>query len=224
MAVGQPEFPEFVNNPEPRCPVILLLDTSGSMKGKPIEELNKGIEVFKREIQQDPIAALRVEVAIITFGPVHLAQDFITIDDFISPVLTANNTTPMGEAIEYAMNLLEDRKETYRNNGMQYYQPWVFLITDGAPDLDSPWQRASQLVRRSDSEKKLSFFTVGVEGADMNILKQIAPPIRPPLMLKGLDFQSMFVWLSQSMTRVSSGKVGGGMTDLPPVGWGQISS
>ena len=54
---------DFADNPEPRCPCLLLLDTSGSMKGAPIEELNAGIQVFKDELSADPMASKRVEVA-----------------------------------------------------------------------------------------------------------------------------------------------------------------
>jgi len=68
------------------------------------------------------------------------------------------------------------------------------------------------------------FFAVGVEGADMNTLRQIAPPERPPVLLNGLDFRSMFQWLSTSMKRVFSSQVGGAMITLPPVGWGQIAT
>lgn len=53
----------------------------------------------------------------------------------------------------------------------------------------------------------------------MNILKQISPPERPPVMLNGLDFRELFVWLSASMKRVSSGKVGQAVA-LPAMGWG----
>ena len=63
MAIGEPEF---VKNPEPRCPVILLVDTSSSMSGAPIEQLNNGLQLFKKEVSEDSQAALRVEVAIIT--------------------------------------------------------------------------------------------------------------------------------------------------------------
>ena len=219
MPIG---LPEFVENPEPRCPVILLCDTSGSMQGKPIEALNKGLAAFQKDVYKDEIASLRVEVALVTFGPVQLAQDFVTIDEFTPPTLTADDVTPMGEAIEYALDLLEERKEVYKTNGIQYYRPWVFLITDGAPtDI---WQNAAQRIREMEAQRRMLFFAVGVEGADMDKLRQIALPERPPVLLNGLDFTSMFQWLSTSMKRVSSSKVGGSMIQLPAVGWGQITT
>ena len=216
MPVG---MPEFVENPENRCPVILLLDTSGSMSGQPIQELNRGLAAFKEDVIKDAQASLSVEVAIVTFGPVRLTQDFVTIDHFTPPKLEADGVTPMGAAIEYALDLLEKRKQSYKDNGVHYYRPWVFLITDGAPTDD--WQGAAQRVREEEEKRRILFFTVGVEGADMITLKQIAP--RPPVALNGLDFRSLFVWLSTSMKRVSSGKVGEAVA-LPPVEWGQITS
>lgn len=199
MPIG---LPEFVDNPEPRCPVILLCDTSGSMSGAPINALNAGLAAFRAEVYKDETASLRVEVAVVTFGPVRLAHDFATIENFVPPLLEANDVTPMGQALEYALDLLQDRKETYKNNGIQYYRPWVCLITDGAP-TDS-WYNAAQRVRQAEAQRRMLFFAVGVEGADMNTLRQIAPPERTPLLLNGLDFKSMFFWLSTSMKRVST--------------------
>ncbi len=213
---------EFVENPEPRCPVILLCDTSSSMSGEPINALNEGLAAFQKDIYKDEIASLRVEVALVTFGPVRLAQDFVTIDNFTPPRLEASGVTPMGEAIEYALDLLEKRKEIYKANGVQYYLPWVFLVTDGAP-TDS-WQNAAYRIREAEAQRRMLFFAVGVEGADMNKLRQIALPERPPVLLNGLDFSSMFQWLSSSMKRVSSSKVGESMVSLPAVGWGQIGT
>lgn len=219
MSVG---LPEFVDNPENRCPVILLVDTSRSMTGAPLQELQRGLEVFKAEVQKDAQASLSVEVAIITFGrSVSLAQDFTTVDDFTPPLLQADGLTPMAEAIEKALDLLDQRKTTYRENGVQYYRPWIFLITDGAPT--DQWQQAAERLHQGEHDSKLLFFAVGVEGADFETLKQIAPPQRPPVLLNGLDFRSLFVWLSSSMRRVSQNKVGD-VIALPPVGWGQIST
>ena len=221
MPVG---LPEFVENPENRCPVILLLDTSASMSGTPIQELNRGIAAFKEDVIKDEQASLSVEVATVKFGgSPQLAQDFTTIQNFTPSGLDAGGWTPMGEAIQCALDLLEDRKNTYKESGIQYYRPWVFLITDGAPNHDSPWREAAQRLREAEASRRLLFFTVAVEGADMNTLKEIAPPERPPVLLNGLDFRSLFVWLSTSMKRVSSGKVGE-TVELPPVDWGQIST
>jgi hypothetical protein len=56
---------EFAENTEPRCPCLLLLDTSGSMRGKPIDELNTGVRQFRDELFADEMAPKRVEVAIV---------------------------------------------------------------------------------------------------------------------------------------------------------------
>lgn len=218
MPVG---LPEFVQNPENRCPVVLLLDTSYSMLGEPIQELNRGITAFKEDVVEDSQASLSVELAIVTFGgTVTLIQDFTSIDNFIPPQLEVNGLTPMGEAIEYGLDLVERRKKIYKDNGILYYRPWVFLITDGAP-TDENWQSAAQRVREAEAERRQCFFAVGVQGADMNTLRQIAPG--EPMLLNGLDFCSMFVWLAASMKQVSGSKVGEAIA-LPAVGWGQVTT
>lgn len=220
MTVGMPEI-GLVENLEPRCPLILLLDNSGSMSGQPIDELNRGLITFVESIKKDALASKRVEVAIISFGPVKLVQDFVTIDQFTSPNLQSDGGTPMGAAIQYALNLLENRKQTYKNYGTQYYRPWVWLITDGAPTDN--WHNAAQLVRNGETNKKFTFFAVGVEGANMSILRQISSPEREPLKLKGLDFASMFQWLSTSLAQVSQSRAGTQVA-FEPIGWGQVSS
>lgn len=220
MTIGMPEI-GLVQNPEPRCPLILLLDSSSSMKGQPIEELNKGLMTFTESIQKDELASKRVEVAIVSFGPVRLVQDFVTVDDFEPPNLQSDDLTPMGEAIEYALDLLEKRKQIYNQHGTLYYRPWVWLITDGEPTDN--WDYAAQLVMDGEDKKKFTFFAVGVQGANMNILERISHPKRKPLKLKELDFVSMFLWLSTSLAQISQSKAGE-QIPLPPLGWNQVSS
>lgn len=213
----------FAVNQEPRCPVVLLLDTSGSMNGQPINELNKGLVTFKQSIEQDSLATLRVELAIITFGPVQMRQDFVTVDNWTPQRYDADNLTPMGEAINYALDILEDRKQTYKNNGIQYYRPWVFLITDGGPNDE--WTTPAQRLKQAFNDKKIQFFAVGVQGADMNILKQITPdPSFPPVALNGLDFNSMFKWLSASLSSVSHSTPGSGQVAIQQPAWGTIAT
>jgi uncharacterized protein YegL len=170
-------------------------------------------------LQQDELASRRVEVAIVTFGcgGVQVAQDFVTAGQFNAPTLQSGGNTPMGEAINTALDLLQRRKEQYKTNGVPYYRPWVFMITDGGPT--DPWQVSAERVKREEEKKGLSFFAVGVAGANMSVLSQIA--VRPPLTLDGLKFVELFIWLSQSQKRVSGSKVGE-QTALPPVGWTSV--
>ena len=211
---------EFATNPDPRCPCVLLLDTSGSMSGARIAALNEGLRAFEADIREDALAQRRVEVAVVTFGNggVQTIQEFVTAGQFTAPTLSAHNGTPMGEGINRALDLVRDRKAAYRENGISYYRPWVFMITDGAP-TDS-WEEAARRVREAEEANGLAFFAVGVEGANMDTLDKIA--VRTPMKLKGLQFVELFVWLSQSQRRVSASRPGD-QTALPSVeGWATV--
>lgn len=212
---------EFADNPEPRCPCLLLLDTSGSMRGQPINELNAGIRLFKDELAAEAMASKRVEVAIVGFGPVQVVSDFQTADVFDPPPLAAKGDTPMGAAIEEGLALLDRRKHAYRTNGIAFYRPWVFLITDGGPT--DAWADAAAKVKAGEAAKHFSFFAVGVEGARMDILRQFGA--REPLMLKELRFRDLFVWLSNSLGSVSKSKVGDTVelvNPATPQGWASV--
>ena len=209
---------EFADNPEPRCPVVLLLDTSSSMSGKPIEQLNKGLQTFCEEVVRDSLAAKRVELSLVTFGPVEVHSEFQSIHEFYQNYLEAGGHTPMGQAIETAVDLINDRKDNYRKAGIQYYRPWIFLISDGEPTDD--WKRAKKLIEDGESNKEFMFFAVGVEEADMNVLSKLSE--REALKLKELSFVPLFRWLSNSMGRIADSNLDDTIKLPSPRGWAEI--
>lgn len=194
----------FAENPEPRCPCVLVLDTSGSMSGAKISQLNSGLQTLENELRSDAMAAKRVELAIVTFGPVQTIQPFVTADNFHGPTLMASGDTPMGAAIQMAITMVNERKTTYKQNGVGYYRPWIFLLTDGGPTDDVT--AATAAIKEGETSKSFMFYAVGVDSADMDRLKQIS--VRDPLMLKGLSFKELFVWLSNSLGSISRSQPG----------------
>lgn len=210
---------EFAINPEQRCPCVLLLDTSSSMGGQPIAQLNSGLLTFKRDLLEDSLAAKRVEVAIVTFGPARVVQDFVSASTFAPQHLSAGGGTPMGAAILEGIGLVERRKQTYQEHGIPYNRPWIFLITDGAPTDDIA--QAAALLKNGVERKKFAFFAVGVEGADMSALAGISP--RAPVKLAGLKFSELFQWLSNSLGTASRSTPSTDRLALPPPsGWAEL--
>lgn len=209
---------DFAENPEPRCPCVLVLDTSISMAGRPIFELNEGVKTFKQELLSDPLARKRVEVAMVTFGPVTIYSAFVSPSAFFPATLETTGDTPMGEALNAAIKLVNDRKAEYKANGIAYYKPWIILITDGAPTDDI--STAIKNINTGEDAKSFAFFAIGVEGADMQTLAKLS--VRTPLKLKGLMFKEFFMWLSASMKMVSSKTPGSAINMLPPSGWSEL--
>lgn len=210
---------EFAENPEPRCPCILLLDCSGSMNGKPIQELNNGLHAFQQQLSSDDLASKRVEVTVVKFDTdVEIINEFETAENFTPRQLEANGLTSMGRAIERAVNLLEQRKAVYKANGISYYRPWIFLLTDGEPTDD--YTNAMEAIHEGEKNKQFAFFAVGIQGANMDILRQIS--VRQPLPLQGLNFTSLFQWLSNSMSSVSRSSLDAEIALESPSGWAKI--
>lgn len=197
----------LLDNPEPRCPVVLLLDTSYSMTGNPINQLNEGVHALYAALRDDDLASVRVDLSVISFGQsVQVLQNFATVSESQAPTLVVNGMTPMGEAITTALKNIEARKNEYRAAGISYYRPWLFVITDGEP-TDSV-SEASSMLQQAIQSKKVIFFGIGVESANIERLRQIAGSRDRVFKLNGLNFKELFQWVSSSLSSVSSSRVG----------------
>ena len=226
MAQDRPlaEAVEAADNPEPRCPCVLLLDTSGSMAGERLAALTEGLFAFRATLAGDLLASRRIEIAVVTFNSrVHVAQPFISPDRFYPPALTAGGETHMAEGIEQALTLVKSRKAFYKRHDLLYYRPWVFMITDGKPEGESEEAiaNATLRVRAYERSRRVAFFAVGVGDADMDALARIV--VRRPLPLRGLDFNELFLWLSASMHSVSRSQPGD-KVELAPMTWVQYAA
>lgn len=219
---------DLVENPTPRVPIVLCIDTSGSMMGDPIRELVAGVNQFYEAIDDDDDAHDAAEVCIVEFNSgAKVIQEFASVERVqrISSI-SATGATHMGEGVNLALDTLEARKKLYNDNGVLYYQPWLVLMTDGGPngsisELDKAIKRVTEMI----GGKKLTIFPIGIgSGADMSVLARFSPS-KPPLRLQGLSFKEFFEWLSKSVSRVSQSSPG----DVPPkldiqglAGWAEL--
>lgn len=129
----------------------------------------------------------------------------------------------MGQAVNLAIDSLEARKQEYKANGISYYRPWLFLVSDGAPN-DADWESAAARAVEMEEAKKFKMFCVGVQGADMEVLGKFC--VGKPVTLKGLRFRDMFLWLSSSQQSVSRSTPGDEVplqNPTTPDGWASIA-
>lgn len=213
------ELGELTSNPQARVPVCLCLDVSGSMEGEPLKELNQGLTQFFSEVLQHKRARYSADIGIITFGSsVQQIVKFGSVEGQTVPRLTASGTTPMGEAVERALDALEARKRRLGAASVDYYQPWLVLMTDGQPtdDVENAVRRVQQLVET----RKLTVFAIAIgASADLKALTRFSPG-RPPFRLRGLAFSEFFAWLSKSIVRTSASSLGSTLEPPPTNGWG----
>lgn len=236
---------DLVNNPAARVPICLCLDLSGSMgeveggtykdtgiqkmiDGKlynlvdggttRLDELQKGLNLFFDAIRDDEMAVDAAEISIVGFSSkAKKLLDFNHVDNQTVPQLTAEGTTAMGEGINMALQLLEERKQLYKDNGVQYYQPWLVIMTDGDNNgAQTEFQKAEQKIKELVEGKKLTVFALAIgNGANMETLAKLSPG-RRPLRVQGLKFKEFFTWLSKSVSRTSVSKIGD-KVNLPPI-------
>lgn len=205
--MNQTPYAEIAAVNEPHMAVLLLLDTSGSMNGKPLEELMEGYNQFLKQTAMDDLAMKRVDIATMQFGNgVRTVQDFVPLSKAVempAPSLNADGQTPMGEAIEKGVQMVRDRCRVYDEAGIPHYKPWIFMITDGEPTDDIT--NAKTLIRQREDTGRLKFFSVGVNGANTTILSSLSK--RTIQAMEKDQFKDIFNWISKSMSIISASRV-----------------
>tara|TARA_Y100000814_G_scaffold248230_1_gene194133 strand:- start:23 stop:694 length:672 start_codon:yes stop_codon:yes gene_type:complete len=214
---------DLFDNPTPRVPIALVLDTSSSMLGEPIEELNDGVKMFFEELKSNPYTEPSAEVCVVTFNSfADCVYDFQNISKQTCPNFIANGSTSMNQGVNLALDKLQQAKDEYKNAGVDYYQPWMVLMTDGEPTegINESVDRVQKLI----SDKKIVVFPIAIgDYASMETLGKYSPD-RQPLKLQGLNFSKFFQWLSASVEKVSQSMPGDKISlDVEGIkGWAEL--
>ena len=201
---------------------VLLVDTSGSMSGTPISELNKGLIEFGDALQNDSLAQGRAEFCVISFNSsVQTEMSFRPATDYEAPTLSASGLTSMNEAIEAGLDALEARKADYRANGVNYYRPWLFLMTAGAPTDIERENAAKVHLQNAIKNKKVVYIPVSIgSNTDIAQLQSYYPvdaTARPVLHTSADQLKEVFLWLVHCLpcTRRDTA-TSGDILQLPP--------
>lgn len=188
---------------EPHLACILLLDTSGSMKGKPIESLNKAINTFKEQVCKDELARQRVDVAIIEFNyTANVVQEFAPIFNMEPVSLSANGSTAMGAGINMAIDHVKKMNRFYASYGTPCFKPWIFMITDGEPKDDI--SEARLRIQEEERKNKLKFWAIGAPGYNKETLQSLT---KRCISIDEANFEGIFNWLSESMVAISVSRI-----------------
>ena len=213
-SVGVYDAAEFAGNPEARCPIVLILDVSWSMEGRKFDTVKRALSKLRDIIREDPVTALRADVAVIAFaGTAQVVQDFTNGTDFEPPVLKLTDATNFSKAINLALDIIEARKESYRDGGIAYYRGLAYFLTDGEPEHDNRRdldQAAARLIEMEEN-RSIAFFAFGISDgrnrADMKALAKLAP--RQPVELTNMEqMDGSIQWLSRSVAAVSQSQPG----------------
>ncbi len=201
-----------------RLPVYLLLDTSGSMSGEPIEAVKNGVQVMISSLRQNPQAIETAFLSVITFDSI--AQQIIPLTDLASFQMVdikATGVTALGDALKLVSNKIDNEvaKTTLEQKGD--WKPLVFIMTDGIPTDD--WQSGL-----NEFKQRKTAFTVACaagSGADTSILKQITENVVSLDTADSASIGKFFQWVTASIgvssTKVEdSGKDVTGLNELPP--------
>ena len=211
-------MPDIMNPGAKHIACVLLVDTSTSMSGAAIDELNEGLRAFGEALMSDAQASGAADVCVINFNTeVTVEVPFSPAADYVAPTLSAGGLTALNEAIITGLDAIEQQKATYRQLGVDYYKPWLFLLTDGSATDTEFDADAHQRLAEALANRKVNFFPMGIgAGADIQALKSYtANGNGPVLKAEKNNFREAFVWLSSSMAVASTSVPGQNKVDLP---------
>ena len=200
----------YWDNSHPRAPLAVICDTSISMAGPALGELQRGLALLFASIAGDDLASLRVDGTVIRCGgTVETIVPFGAVEPGATPVippLVAGGQTPLGQAVRHAIASINARRAEYRRCALASFRPLVVIESDGAPN-DENWEAAAAELRAL-AERGWSVVAVGVgPHADLATLQKFC--VLPVRRLEATNLTDLFKWVSDSMRAVSRSQSAG---------------
>jgi uncharacterized protein YegL len=204
---GMAELKDFVIQTARPLPVVVLADVSGSMKenGK-IDALNEAVSNMISAFAEEETARAEIQFSVITFGAggakIHHPLRVPVPGDWVP--LTAKGTTPLGDALDLARTLLEDREQV----PSRAYRPTLILISDGQPTggngkPTTDWRDPLQQLLGSERASKAMRFAMAIgDDADHEVLNAfLADPSRQVFSAaQARQIKQFFQWVTMSVT------------------------
>lgn len=202
-----------------RLPVYLLLDTSGSMYGEPIEAVKNGVQVLVSTLRSDPYALETAYLSIITFNSTAQQLTPLTeLANFQQPEIEASGCTSLGAALSLLAQKVDQEVTKTTPEVKGDWKPLVFIMTDGVPTDDI----TQGLAAFKNCKFAMVVACAAGKGADQNVLKKITESVVSLDTADSATIKSFFKWVSASIS-TSSMKVeeggrdmGGTLNELPP--------
>ncbi|MFA6883814.1 MAG: VWA domain-containing protein [Paludibacteraceae bacterium] len=201
-----------------RLPVYLLLDTSGSMYGEPIEAVKNGVQVLISTLRQDPYALETAFLSIITFNSTAQQVTPLTeLSAFQQPNIDASGCTALGEALALLASKVDQEVTKTTTEIKGDWKPLVFIMTDGEPTDDFN----KGLIELKKRKFGMIVACAAGSGANTNILKQITECVVSLDTADSATIKSFFKWVSASVSAGSmkvedNGQDVGSLSELPP--------
>jgi uncharacterized protein YegL len=206
-----------------RLPILLAMDSSSSMSGKPIALLNDALAGMAEDLRRDVSLSAIAEIAIVTFGHGGVTawrgdqvvppgvSPFVPASRFTAPKLEAGGVTPLVDAIERSMRCVTEQKDELKRRHLQYYCPHIWLCSDGCPTDDrgvpsDDWRHLPARIRKAEDERRFLFFSVGAGDIDEmgdRVLQELAPDAH--LRLEGFEFSRVLKLVSASAESAARG-------------------
>ena len=193
---------------EQKCLCVFVIDTFRLKNDMAINEIALGIQRILEGIESDEVSLERVEVSFITYesssDEIRTVQEPVPISQAIIPSLTVTtDDTSLIKALYMAMDVVEKQLTWYKNVGIPYYRPWIFLISSGMSLLSCNIGEIAYRIKQDTSNKKYSFWPIYTKDANVPLLQEIECDV-PITALDSLNITDCLKWLSASMGTIVS--------------------